>query len=294
MSAAQNTSPAPVTLDHPLNKKLTHELIEITPTLAEQWLGQNHGNRNQRGRKITAYARDILNGRWMTTGDTIKFDWNDRLIDGQHRLEAVVEARQTIVALVVRGLDPRVQDVLDVNARRSGSDVLQFNGIKHGTTLIAAVARISTAWDQGLLKRSTSMGTAEMTNSEVLEWYFANQDVTNAVALASRVFKHINSTPSATAFAILLTERIDASDAIEFWMSIADMRTNGAGDPRNTLLKTFRRFEDQGTARTTALQLGVFFRAWNAWRENRTVQKFPAEASDGKGGVAGVTIPEPK
>ena len=41
----------------------------VTPKMAIRWLEANQGNRNIRERVVTAYARDMLAGRWRLTGE---------------------------------------------------------------------------------------------------------------------------------------------------------------------------------------------------------------------------------
>lgn len=291
MPTAKNTPDDGNTpLDHPINKKITHELTNITPVIAEKWLGQNHGNRNLRSRKVANYARDMRNGAWMTSGDSIKFDWNGRMIDGQHRLEAVIESGATIRVLVVRGLEPSVQGVLDVNVKRSASDALKFNGHTHQTIVVAAMARIANARAQGFLRTATSSTIPEMTNAEVVAWYEAHPESVNAAALALKVAKSIGGTPSALAYCAWVLEAIDPEAAVEFFLSTAEFRTEGKSDPRATLLNAFRRLQENRTALTAALQISLVFRAWNAWRGNKKVSTLPTTTN----GKSGVQIPEPK
>jgi len=289
------TSPKPTQapLDHPVNDKLKSEWATVTPAIAEKWLGQNHGNRNLRSRKVTNYARDMRNGAWMTTGDSIKFDWNGRLIDGQHRLEAVIESGCSIRVLVVKGLEPSVQGVLDVNVKRSPSDALKFAGQSYNTTISASVARIANARSMGFLRTATSSNIPEMTNAEIVAWVEANPEIQNAAALATRTSKTIGATPSALAYCIWVLETIDPVAAVEFFTSTAEFRTNGAKDPRSALLRSFNRLKEQRVALTAALQISYIFRAWNAWREGRSLEKLATTTST-KNGVTGVSIPEPK
>jgi hypothetical protein len=283
-----------VPLDHPINTKVTSEWVNLTPAMAEKLLGQNHGNRNVRSRKVGNYARDMRNGKWLTTGDSIKVDWNGRMIDGQHRCEAVIESGVTIRVMVVKGLEPNVQSVLDVNVRRSPSDALKFNGHSYNVSILASCARIANARALGYLTSATSTTIPEMTNGEVLQWVAENPEIENAAALASRVHKTIGATPSALAYAILTLEKINAPAAVEFFTSMAEFRTDGANDPRSTLLRTFNRLKEQRVTLTPAIQLSYIFRAWNAWRSNKKITNLPTKTSTTGGGSVGVAIPEPK
>jgi hypothetical protein len=64
----------------------------VTPELAKQWLEANTHNRPLSEELVIAYMVDMLDGRWQYNGDAIRFDHTGRLIDGQHRLHACIEA----------------------------------------------------------------------------------------------------------------------------------------------------------------------------------------------------------
>jgi len=290
---SQNTALKAVTLDHPINSRITHEMITITPEIASAWLGANHGNRNQRERKIESYGRDMLSGEWLTTGESIKFDWNGRMIDGQHRLEAVVATGVAITSLVVRGLDPRVQSVLDTNAKRSAADALGFAGVKIAAKDIAACARVGIAYEAGMLTSALDNLKVDVTNLEQIAWHDANPDIASAVALAQRVARPMGATVAGLGYAILVIERIDAAAAVEFFMSAAEFRTTGKGDPRKAMLDAFKSIRDSRRAPSAAESLAIVFRAWNAYRSHSRLQLIRSGVSDGAGGVTGVTIIRP-
>lgn len=280
----------------PLREQPTVEIVAVTPELAEKWLGANHGNRNQRKNAIAAYARDIRHGSWLFTGESIKFDWNGRMIDGQHRCEAVVSTGVPIRSLVVRGLDPRVQSVLDTNARRTAADALRFAGVDADAKSIAAVARVARAFESGGLRFATDSlgGQNVLTNTEVLAWANANPDVASAVAFASRVARPIGSTPAGIGFAVLLLMRLDPEATIEFFSSAAELRTRGNGDPRKAMLDAFSNIRDRARrAPTQAESLSIVFRSWNSWRQGKRLSIIRSTSSDGHGGITGVSIPKP-
>lgn len=112
-------------------KAPTVKLTTITPKLALEMLGDRSENqRNVRFYKVKILAALMAQGddTWMLNGDSIKFDWNGSLIDGQHRLEAVVLSNATIQAYVVRGLAPEVFSTLDIGTPRNLGDVFRAAG----------------------------------------------------------------------------------------------------------------------------------------------------------------------
>jgi hypothetical protein len=96
----------------------TSEYVEVTPLLARQWLATAARNRKIHEIWIERYAERMKRGDWMVTDQGIAFNDAEELIDGQHRLHAVVRANRTITMLVTRGLDQRAQLVMDQGIRR--------------------------------------------------------------------------------------------------------------------------------------------------------------------------------
>jgi len=98
----------------------------ITPQLAEAYLSVNSVNRPVRSRHVKRLAHDIKSGNFQTTHQGIAFNSDGRLVDGQHRLSAIVEAGEPVPMIVARGVtaDSAIGLQVDVGAVRSTSDVL--------------------------------------------------------------------------------------------------------------------------------------------------------------------------
>lgn len=79
--------------------------ITITPEMAQEWLNRNFNNRRIQDHRVSVIANDIKNGKWAITGDTIKLSKNGELIDGQHRLAAIVKAGISVSAFVATGIE---------------------------------------------------------------------------------------------------------------------------------------------------------------------------------------------
>lgn len=112
----------------------------ITPDMAARMLENNPRNRSVRPDVVTKYAKDLKSGSWQMTGDTIKFDRNDALLDGQHRLYAIITSKKPMETVVVRGLDPNVIENIDNATGRTPADVLKILGFKY-SIISAATAR---------------------------------------------------------------------------------------------------------------------------------------------------------
>lgn len=125
------------------------QFCTVTPDLARQWLHNNTGNRKLKEDTVEAYARDMRNGDWLTTHQGIAFNDEEQLIDGQHRLEAIVRSGVSVVMLVSHGWPAkakdkkvRTMDAVDRGAARSLSDLLKLQHNIENGRLITATATV--------------------------------------------------------------------------------------------------------------------------------------------------------
>jgi hypothetical protein len=106
--------------------KIKSEVVTITPEMASQMLCHNTGNREVRDSIVAKYMRIIARGEWKLTHQGIAFDVDGKLVDGQHRLMAIVRTETAVQMMVTRGVDPETFGVLDQGARRTAADILHL------------------------------------------------------------------------------------------------------------------------------------------------------------------------
>lgn len=80
----------------------------ITPKMAEEYLKHNKINRTLKDKRVTSYANDMKDGAWQLNGEAIRFNKSGDLIDGQHRLNAIIRANKPIQTVVMRGINDTV------------------------------------------------------------------------------------------------------------------------------------------------------------------------------------------
>lgn len=101
----------------------------ITPSKAKKWLeSHNVKNRKLNKRHVEMLASDMGSGRFKLTHEPIAFDETGRLIDGQHRLNAVYQSGRSHEFLVARNLPKGTQLFVDNGRRRSLADAATFEG----------------------------------------------------------------------------------------------------------------------------------------------------------------------
>lgn len=121
----------------------------INPSRAKELLAQNNSNfrKLDKGR-VAMYARDMRAGSWQLNGETIKLN-GTQLLDGQHRLAAVIESGATIETLVVRGLEVDARTV-DRGKPRLFQQQLAYLGWPH-SKLCAAITKTVWEYQNGVL-----------------------------------------------------------------------------------------------------------------------------------------------
>ena len=121
-----------------------NEIVEVTPKMAVEWLEKNiDNNRTIRQSIVSKYARDMRNGDWKLTHQGIAFNSIGELVDGQHRLWAVVEANVPVKMYVATGLDIGTEKLVDSGLARTMVDQLKFvnDDLVYRTTVVLAMIR---------------------------------------------------------------------------------------------------------------------------------------------------------
>lgn len=115
-------------------------VMTVTPKLAKEWLDRNvENNRTINHNRVKMYAEDMQAGNWKLTHQGIAFDADGRLIDGQHRLRAVIKAGVAVRMLVMRYRYRVAEGALlemDMGAKRTANNIFRMAGIDDRVHLI--------------------------------------------------------------------------------------------------------------------------------------------------------------
>lgn len=137
---------------------ITNQAMAVTPELAREFLKTNSTNRPLKRGTVQRYAQMMRNGEWRLTPQSVVFDTNGVLINGQHTLHAVIESGTTVQLMVSRGWPAETFAVLDRGANRTAADALR---IEKRLTEVARLAAV-VCLDQRPSQISDAR-TAEMT-----------------------------------------------------------------------------------------------------------------------------------
>lgn len=132
-----------------MKQKRIVQIITVTPKIADQWLKKNHKNRRLRKGLIATYAEAMRRGQWKLTSEPICFcspyrdpdtmqQMPESLMEGQHRLHAVIEANVSVPMTVWFGCDSSEFEALGQGRRRSAADILHLTHSQVKDPLVTA------------------------------------------------------------------------------------------------------------------------------------------------------------
>jgi hypothetical protein len=137
--------------------EMSMELILVTPQQADYWLENALKERQRKYKPLLAakYCREMRGGAWYATHQAIAFDEYKNLIDGQHRLHAIVESGISVWCWICRNVKMEACIAIDQHSKRSPADCLSIQrGKKIDNGMVATASAMLSSlvqhrWNQG-------------------------------------------------------------------------------------------------------------------------------------------------
>lgn len=246
--------------------------VTIDPEFAAELLALNINNRRVKTSRVEAYVRDMRAGNWHFDGEPIRVADDGQLLDGQHRLAAIVRSGLAQPAILIEGLEREAQAVMDTGARRSLADALQLQGHKSSAQLGAAI-RINYAWDRGSRQFDQIGGTVP----ELMAYFDDHPELEEASRCGMRIGSAAQMTKSVAALGWRVLSGIEPSDA-EFFFERASSDVGHEDDsPILAMRRAFAmNIREKNTARITSAtktwQAAIMFKSWNKYRQGQSAR----------------------
>lgn len=255
----------------------------------EPKVGLEGTNRRSQPHLISQFVDVILNGEWKFNHQGVAIAESGELIDGAHRLKAIVKAAETVpdvaVPMMVTINVPQesIRDI-DVTRRRTLSDRFTMAGLP-SATLLAAMARLTWLYEHADFDGPDVKYWANTRpHRNVLEAHVnenrelmllscrmgERQKVFTPAALAAsyviirKKYVEYAPTPAASADALNLLEN--------FYQQIKNGENIGAGDPVFSLRRWGINHRGSGRMPESFEQMAVILKAFRAFREGRRVE----------------------
>ena len=251
--------------------KVTSKTVNITPEYATELLAKSHAGQERRRneRHVKKLARIMSEGNWQSlNGDTIVLDTDGCVIDGQHRLLAVIQSQCVIVAILVTGVNPLAYYSIDLQSRpRSITDVLKIEGYSNCVPLASALRGV---W---YYRRGISM-TNYMLNpaiQDLLNLLESDKDGFVSAVQSSHKVKPVLPAGMCS-FLVYIFSEVSPADSDAFFGSLKSGFGFKVGDPVK-LLRDRLLSDHYARAKISRTEkLGLCFTAWNYYRAGREVK----------------------
>jgi hypothetical protein len=248
----------------------------ITPEIASSWLERcNSHNRDLQQSTVDTYASDMAAGRWHFNGDAIRFSRNGVLLDGQHRLWAIVQSGCTQTSVVVRGLPDPAQLTIDLGKRRTPKDQLHMADIPVSNSVAAAIG-VYLTWQTG--KFFGDQVRLKITTPHKVEFAQQNPEIVRLLRSYEANATRVPCRPSVALAVSLKLHEIDDQDADDFFTSLATGANLAPNSPILTLRNRLLRLRETRVIVPDRDLVAFFIQAWNAHREGRTLAKLQRPA----------------
>lgn len=163
---------------------MTFKMVVVSPELAAEWLKRNRKNRPINATHVAKLVRDMKAGRWAPSPQPIVFDVDGDLIDGQHRLRAVMEAGVSIAMAVAENAPRESIRGIDMGAQRNAVGIVSM---LHDHSPTSRAMSISNAMITGV-RRTTA---ARYSKQEQVEFYLEHRSAIDfAIGLLPVNYRH--------------------------------------------------------------------------------------------------------
>ena len=260
---------------------VTFQVIYYTPDLCNVLLNEyNNTNRPIKNKNVKELSLEILNDKWKFNGDSIVFDINGELKQGQHRLNAVVQSNRSIEMVTYTGVDPKSFKTMDSGVKRGLTDVLHIKGCKEVKSLAPSIKNIFNLTVKGGEHSNGSIG-----NTNVEEYYdmLDKEKITDSIEYYNNT-KNIDcglSRPLIISFHYILSV-IDKERGLRFLDGVikgVGLKENDIMSKlRNKLIKSMDKSK-KSSKLTSKEKETLFFFVWKLYSENKNPNRLVTSQS---------------
>ena len=261
------------------------EIKTITPEYASELLKKNAFNRNLNKSTVDYYASQIIRGQWQLNGDSIKIAKNGNLLDGQHRLFAIIKSNTPIDAVICYDVDNSAFDTIDQGKTRTGGDILGILSVKNATTVSGIIGKYFLLSNGNqMYEKVTANKMLKFSKRDIVNEFSENEKLYTEIAIFSRKLcknkKLMNASAIGGYIAFLIK---DKKHSFELVGNFFNQLFTGENIENNTIRVLREKIIDaslKGYKMTDSLKYELIVKTWNAYvsgKEYKQLQIFESE-----------------
>lgn len=244
------------------------EIVDLTPEKAMELLEHNTHNRPLSDVHVQRIARQIIHDKWRFNGDTIKVAINGDVLDGQHRLWAIIEAKRAVKTVIVYKIERDAFATIDTVRRlRTGGDVLALNDVTRYRTTVSTALTWLLRWQRGvLLNWKAPINRIE--NSDIEEANRNHPNIIQAVERATKLRRLVN--PGVLGFLYYVISNRNVELAERMMDTLENPARVSLYDPFYKLRSYFE--ADSQRRKDAVMTIALTIKAANAAYANKDIQ----------------------
>lgn len=244
--------------------------ISITPVLATKMLKdtakllkEKKGNRNISVAYVKRLAQAMEREEWTLNAMPIVVDKKGKVIDGQHRLNAVIIYKKPVKMTVAYDVDKEAIKTIDIGRKRTPADMLSLQGEKD-CNVLASIIRLYNSYREKNMN-SVTCNTAYISPLQTEHILGENIGIRNSVLFASRNKKaiHLVMTPSIAGTFHYIFGRKGAKNRDVFFDSLIGGANLGKNNPIYILRQILLEHRVRYSTKDKPMICCLMIKTWN-------------------------------
>lgn len=280
-------------LDSPIGQALTPHLsnlfspdnaVLVTPELAKILLGGNLKNRPKNNRNFKRLCAQLRAGKWQVNGAPITLSRHWQLLDGQHRLFAIVETGISAWCILGFGFDPAAFATLDQGAKRTNADNLAIAGFSHPKLLASAIGVYKAVKNGQVVNNNARAIEPE----ECVRCALATPELQAAIKQAKGYYRQGARFVSEALISGMMARgmEINKRTAVRFFEYLLNDNCRGRRPVAIQKLRTRLMLDSMDKSKSTnaTFVAAIIIKTWNAYRQGQTLRSInyvPERIADG-------------
>lgn len=249
----------------------------ITPAKAQEYLSKSGGNRNISKPVVASYAASMKAGKWLLNGEAITFDLNGVLLNGHHRLHAVILAGVPIQTFVARGVEHECFSTFDCGRHRTVGQLIGMQGIKHYNCVASAVNMAYRLVNGYKVSEGVGMKDLRKSNSDSIDFFNRDREFFIEIGAFTQYITHKvrlldGSIIGGTLYYLVRIGGYDVDFVKDFFDKLCSLDSCD-----NVTIDLFRKRLIQNSTSPTSkmpkqLVFALLIKTWNAYVSKKTLK----------------------
>ena len=235
----------------------------VTPELAASFMKRNTNNyRKKKDNVVRKLCYEILKQKWDITGESITFDENGVMTEGQHRCDAIMKSGISVPTVVIWNVPASSKFVVGGSEKRTLNDRLNLDDEDHVQILGASLRMY-----YGL----NNAKHVSVSNSELVDLLETIPEIRDSVKKYHKKVPGSPISPTVAAYSHFILSKKDPVESDEFLEKLIYGVELKKKDPTLILRNLISDIKKKGSSLEGSVAVSFIFKTWNAIRNNEKI-----------------------